>query len=662
MAKRKHDASDLEGKTDDHENSSRCLDATELEGVVKTFNNFNAFGFIAADDAHGLKKDVWFSKAQYLGHGEKLERCVSSGEKVRVKFSLKHATDGRLQGQAVEPTSVDMEADTASDDEPGELKEGVVSRFEFRKDGASVNPGKSFGFIRCDSIGEDVYFTHRSLSVGADVRRFQRELESQSIIRAVFRLVRSVDGSPRAESVNFIWEQRKLARLPRQSFIGDWICPGCGDHQFNKNPKCRRCKTSKPPDAVEKSLRPGDWVCPGCSEINFSKNTRCRDCATPNPDPEGTAAAAKRYQQECMKPGDWICPGCDQMQFAKTRECVHCSTRNPDIEGSTAAMLEGKAKLFEGKMVQGDWLCAECGDHQYARNKQCRKCGALKPLARPGDWRCPSCNQHEFAKNLLCRACGEPNPDPDGCAAARKEYYRSQMKPGDWLCPSCDETQYAMTAECMECGTANPDPEGCKAAMKESKAKLFRETARPGDWLCSECGEHIFGRSTRCRRCDTPRPDTDVSEIQRHRSDPRCTWAEERWQDNDRNWQGSDRSWQGNCRSSQDDRDHGQDKNRRRRDDDSCPQANAWDRHALAPQTLPPPPPPPPPPRWCEHNTYGETAVGGGPVVRPSMAPHLYADSSQVGIRGRNSGSTMSSASGHKKKRSHSLSRPPEPF
>merc|ERR1712217_15012 len=27
---------------------------------------------------------------------------------------------------------------------------------------------------------------------------------------------------------------------------GDWACPSCGDHQFARNEKCRKCETPKP--------------------------------------------------------------------------------------------------------------------------------------------------------------------------------------------------------------------------------------------------------------------------------------------------------------------------------------------------------------------------------------------------------------------------------
>merc|ERR1740121_906317 len=27
---------------------------------------------------------------------------------------------------------------------------------------------------------------------------------------------------------------------------GDWKCPSCGDHQFARNDKCRKCETPKP--------------------------------------------------------------------------------------------------------------------------------------------------------------------------------------------------------------------------------------------------------------------------------------------------------------------------------------------------------------------------------------------------------------------------------
>merc|ERR1711957_452406 len=48
---------------------------------------------------------------------------------------------------------------------------------------------------------------------------------------------------------------------------GDWICPGCGDHQYARNDECRKCSTPKPTEGLvqissNSQLKLGDWICP----------------------------------------------------------------------------------------------------------------------------------------------------------------------------------------------------------------------------------------------------------------------------------------------------------------------------------------------------------------------------------------------------------------
>jgi len=50
----------------------------------------------------------------------------------------------------------------------------------------------------------------------------------------------------------FIGRMSSIDKIARGTIVlppGDWICPGCGDHQFARNDTCRRCATPKPPDA-----------------------------------------------------------------------------------------------------------------------------------------------------------------------------------------------------------------------------------------------------------------------------------------------------------------------------------------------------------------------------------------------------------------------------
>merc|ERR1719335_1360732 len=68
--------------------------------------------------------------------------------------------------------------------------------------------------------------------------------------------------------------------------VGDWICPGCGDHQFAKNELCKQCSTPRPTEGISKKpsttpVRTGDWICTACGDHQFAKNDTCKQCRRP---------------------------------------------------------------------------------------------------------------------------------------------------------------------------------------------------------------------------------------------------------------------------------------------------------------------------------------------------------------------------------------------
>merc|ERR1719356_1377930 len=91
---------------------------------------------------------------------------------------------------------------------------------------------------------------------------------------------------------------------------GDWICPSCQDHQFAKNDACRKCGQPRPegagfaygasqPAAAMAGagggamlgmaggcggMKAGDWLCPGCGDHQFARNAACRKCGMPKPE------------------------------------------------------------------------------------------------------------------------------------------------------------------------------------------------------------------------------------------------------------------------------------------------------------------------------------------------------------------------------------------
>ncbi|CAJ1453472.1 unnamed protein product [Effrenium voratum] len=173
---------------------------------------------------------------------------------------------------------------------------------------------------------------------------------------------------------------------------GDWNCKSCGDLQFARNTKCRRCGADKPSDselagrpvvaADGRPMRPGDWICPNCSDHVFAKNDACRKCGTTRP-PEVLAALAARSTQ-VARDGDWNCKMCGDLQFARNATCRRCGAEKPSDAGLTPAVATAPATPLAvrspgGDMRPGDWNCPRCHDHVFARNEHCRRCGTTRP-------------------------------------------------------------------------------------------------------------------------------------------------------------------------------------------------------------------------------------------------------------------------------------------
>merc|ERR1719253_1238945 len=59
---------------------------------------------------------------------------------------------------------------------------------------------------------------------------------------------------------------------------GDWICHGCGNHNFASRVNCNRCQELKP------GAKQGDWICKDCKNLNFASRDACNKCGEPRPD------------------------------------------------------------------------------------------------------------------------------------------------------------------------------------------------------------------------------------------------------------------------------------------------------------------------------------------------------------------------------------------
>eukprot|EP00746_Dinoflagellata_sp_MGD_P004127 gnl/MRDRNA2_/MRDRNA2_107986_c0_seq1.p1 gnl/MRDRNA2_/MRDRNA2_107986_c0~~gnl/MRDRNA2_/MRDRNA2_107986_c0_seq1.p1 ORF type:complete len:415 (-),score=64.20 gnl/MRDRNA2_/MRDRNA2_107986_c0_seq1:84-1328(-) len=354
---------------------------------------------------------------------------------------------------------------------------------------------------------------------------------------------------------------------------GDWDCPACGDLQFARNQRCRKCGEPNPENPPPESgggggvSKPGDWICPNCGDNVFARNLACRQCGTPKGAPNA-------------KPGDWTCPNCGDNVFARNQACRQCGTPKPSFggggfggKGGKKGGAKGPPKLALGMASNGqegkpgDWTCPNCGDLVFARNDACRQCGMSRHMTvsrhggggygggksggdygggytvragkgvsskgsngesmKPGDWICPDCGDLVFGKHDACRQCGAPKPN----VASNGQV----SKPGDWVCAECGDVVFSKNASCRQCGAPKPDgmdsprgmasPRGGKGAPRgpfgaiaaRAKGILGKgsngQIAKPGDWICPNCNDVVFAKNASCRQCGTEKPEDGESMV-----------------------------------------------------------------------------------------------------------------------------------------------------
>lgn len=99
--------------------------------------------------------------------------------------------------------------------------------------------------------------------------------------------------------------------IPKNFKNGDWMCQGCGNHNFASRDSCNKCHARKArpvptssygaasygaapvenfagkrynpygPGVQAVNMKDGDWMCPNCNNHNFASRTACNKCRRP---------------------------------------------------------------------------------------------------------------------------------------------------------------------------------------------------------------------------------------------------------------------------------------------------------------------------------------------------------------------------------------------
>lgn len=127
------------------------------------------------------------------------------------------------------------------------------------------------------------------------------------------------------------------------------------------------------------SRKPGDWNCVSCGDFQFARNERCRKCNTPRPRP---AASAVQPVAPKIRKGDWICAACNDVQFASRVNCRKCGASKPldeaDEDNDDIACMICNAHERNASLLHGDSVhivcCLECANDVFRNHGNCPMC------------------------------------------------------------------------------------------------------------------------------------------------------------------------------------------------------------------------------------------------------------------------------------------------
>ena len=254
------------------------------------------------------------------------------------------------------------------------------------------------------------------------------------------------------------------------------------------------------------NVREGDWICAQCGDFQFARNFRCRRCNAPKP---GTSSFSDRGGDRRQggsyggsfgggrgggfgggRPGDWECPSCGDHNFARNTNCRRCGESRPsdaggDSYGGGFGGGRGGGESYGNFGGGGGRGGYRSGGDSYGGSFGGGRGGGFGG-GRPGDWECPSCGDHNFARNTNCRRCGESRPSDAG-----GDSYGGGFDGGDRYGGS----SYG--------NFGGGDRYGGDRGGGYGGGGFGGR--RPGDWECSNCGDLQFARNTNCRRCGHPR-------------------------------------------------------------------------------------------------------------------------------------------------------------
>lgn len=248
---------------------------------------------------------------------------------------------------------------------------------------------------------------------------------------------------------------------------GDWRCSACGDHNFMRNPVCRKCGAARAgagPINLHEAAPGGNAM--SVVDIYLAENGIEPRAA------DNFRALPPQMQQLVMESGTF--------SDARDPTAVLISRMNK----AKAGMLQA------AKVMPGDWKCGSCGEHNYARNKQCRKCGTAQEAGG---------SPFSFISTTVLpekdTASIEAFLAENGIEHHAGETFRGLQSHLQRLVISAGTLKDARDPTAVLISRIN----------KARNGTLQPVHSMPGDWQCSNCSDHNFARNSNCRKCGTPK-------------------------------------------------------------------------------------------------------------------------------------------------------------
>jgi len=167
-------------------------------GSVKSFSSGQGYGFITPAEDSTFTRDLYFGSTDLpKSVGEDLARVCLDG--CQVAFGIEFRKDGKAKARGLEmlspPPQKSPEASSAGVGASGAVSNATAAGKVLTGTVKSFKPTTGYGFIECEALGRDVWFSRRDMPPAA------AGLPNLIDTEVLFELFTAEDGTPEARAI-----------------------------------------------------------------------------------------------------------------------------------------------------------------------------------------------------------------------------------------------------------------------------------------------------------------------------------------------------------------------------------------------------------------------------------------------------------------------------